>query len=63
MVEFRKRFAEAQAAIPAGGSTRASIGCYGPAAQVGDGHTTLDEEATKTDAQVLVDLTPWRNAW
>jgi len=27
-------------------------------AQVGDGHTTLDEEATKTDAQVLVDLTP-----
>jgi hypothetical protein len=60
MVEFRKRFAEAQAAIPAGGIDRRAFDrLLRPLlAQVGDGHTTLDEEATKTDAQVLVDLTP-----
>jgi hypothetical protein len=43
MVEFRKRFAEAQAAIPAEGMDRRAFDrLLRPLlAQVGDGHTTL----------------------
>jgi hypothetical protein len=60
MVAFRKRFAEAQAAIPAGGIERRGFErLLRPlVAQVGDGHTKLDQDSVGTDAQVLVDLAP-----
>ena len=60
MVAFRKRFVDAQAAIPSGGIDRSAFErlLQPLLAQVGDGHTALDEEVSKTDVQVLVDLTP-----
>ncbi len=60
MVAFRKRFTEAHAAIPVTGIHRHAFErlLLPLLAQVGDGHTTFDRESSKTDAQVLVDLTP-----
>jgi hypothetical protein len=58
MVAFRKRFNDAEAAIPAAGIDRtAFVRLLRPLlAQVGDGHTWLDVKVSENDAQVLVDL-------
>ncbi len=60
MVSFRRRFTEAQAAIPAGGLDRQAFErLLRPLlAHVGDGHTSSDHESSGSEAQVLVDLTP-----